>query len=103
MKIKKFNESANSDVEIRIIPIEVEIEFYIKKNVTGPDGDYYTIKAMLKDNFKDNFWRESEFEEKWAYSTTLGDYILKEDIDESINEYLIRVSKEKRTEKKYNI
>ena len=109
MKIQKFNESVDSNVEIRTIPIDVEVEFYIKKNdmLRGRPpirmknltqyGNFYIVKAVIKDNLKD------DYASKWNDAKTIGDRVLEEDINNVIDDYLNRISKEHRTEKKYNL
>ena len=97
MKIQKFNESINSKVEIRTIPVEVEIDFVIYFQTTGTDGDLYSIRAILKDDLL-----EKELGTTGA-GTHLGNYATEGEIDDIIDDYINRISKEHRTEKKYNL
>lgn len=106
MKIQKFNEnirlnlqeSEKVKMEIRTIPVEVEFDFLIRKYATGPDGDYYSVRVLLKDDFKDLLKNDD-----WFDAIKLGDYTLEKDIDNVINKYIGGISKEHRIAKKYNL
>ena len=105
MKIQKFNESSWEEINlqepdkmrIRTIPVDVEFDFFIKKYAKGPEGNYYSVRVLLKND------SDSALLKTWDKANRLGDYILEKDIDNTINKYIDGISVEHRAIKKYNL
>ena len=76
---------------------DVEFDFFIKKYAKGPEGNYYSVRVLLKND------SDSALLKTWDKANRLGDYILEKDIDNTINKYIDGISVEHRAIKKYNL